>query len=835
MSILFVVESPNKIAKISKFLGKDYVVKASVGHFRDLDHKSMSIDFENKFKPIYVITKPDVVKNLKYAMKNIDMLYIASDLDKEGEAIAQHLYDVLKPKKYKRLVFNAITKSAIMAAIKNAGVINKNLVDSQKARRIIDRLYGYMISPLLQKKIGAKTQLSAGRVQSVAVKIIIDKENEINDFINNNKNSTYFRSTGAFSDIKATLFETDDPEADVYHGKVALIPLSKTKDSNSIVTAFMKKCLKSTFTVHSVSKKSVERKPAPPFETSSLQQEANRKFGMSVDTTMKVAQKLYEGGYITYMRTDSIEISEEGHKELKDVIEREYGPEYYQKNVYKNKSANAQEAHEAIRPTCPDTKSLEDEIDDKSQIKLYKLIWQRTIASQMKPAKVDVTTIQIDISKFIDESIEPFYYFQSQLEKITFYGFMKVYVESKDDKDGDGEGNEIMTDFSGKIPAKGAVLTMGEIVARQEYKKPPLRYSESSLVKTLKKWGIGRPSTYANTIKTIMSREYTKIGNISGIEKNITVYTIKSKNCKHIMQIFEEDKTMLLGKENKKIVPTELGNTVNNFLIEHFPEMLDYKFTAKMEEDLDAISDGNKVWHKVVKKFHDKLVPIVDKLAKTITNTGSIDTGRLLGKDEDGTEIYAVSTKYVPAVRKLVDEKNIYNKIPPALSIDKIKLKDAIKLFEYPKMLGKHENKEILLHKGQYGLYLTYDGNNYSLGEATNDVKLKEAIKIIKEKQSNVYGQFDIVCNRKKLKVTILNGTYGPYLQIISGQKKINCQLAGDVDPKKITKEQVTDIVSRKLESVKATTNTKTTKKAGSKTAKKPGKPAKPASKSAKK
>ncbi|XWV26601.1 topoisomerase I [Tupanvirus soda lake] len=805
MTILFIVESPGKIAKISKILGKNYLVKASVGHFRDLDNKSMSIDFDNNFEPIYVITKPDVVKNLKSAMRNCDMVYIASDLDKEGEAIGQHLYDVLRPSNYKRLVFNAITKEAILNSIKNAGKINKDLVNAQKARRILDRLYGYLISPILQKQIGGK--LSAGRVQSVAAKIVIDKENEIKEFMENNENSTYFKVNGIFSSLKAGLFQVTDKDDDIfetdeaYNGKTAHMPLLNTSNPNSKVITFMKKCLKSQFVIHSVGDKISTRHPSPPFETSTLQQEANRKFGMSVDTTMKTAQKLYEGGYITYMRTDSVEISPEGHKEIKKVIEEQYGKEYYQKTVYKNKSANAQEAHEAIRPTHPDLLSLEDEISDELQIKLYKLIWQRTIASQMKPAKVNITTIQINISKYLEEKIDnPFYFFQSQIEKIIFPGFMKVYIESIDD----AEEDETMKDFKGKIPKKGDKVIMEEVVAKQEYKKPPPRYSEASLVKTLKKLGIGRPSTYVNTIKTIMNREYIKIGNIQGVKKEITSYTIRSENKKHIMQVFEENSTVQLGKENKKIIPTNLGITVNDFLVENFPEMMDYKFTAKMEEELDAISNGDKVWHKVVKKFHDKLAPIVEEWSKK-KGLAAKTEDKLLGTDSDGNEIFATKTKYGPAVKKQIGEKFVYAKISEPLTLEKIKLKDAVKLFEYPKLLGKHDGKDIMLHKGQYGFYLSHDKQNYSLGEdKKTDIGLKEAIKFIQSKKANNIAEFVVIENKKKIKATVLNGQYGPYIQVLRGKKKVNYPVPRNLDPSTLTDVKVSEIISKKKTAVKA-------------------------------
>ncbi len=793
MTILFVVESPGKIKTISKFLGKNYIVKASMGHFRDLDPKSMSINFENNFEPMYIITKSDVVKNLRSAMKNVDMLYIASDSDNEGHAIAQHIYDVLKPKNYKRLIFNSITKEAITDSIKNAGIINKNAVAAQKARRVLDRLYGYLISPILQKQIGGR--LSAGRVQSVAAKIVIDKENEIKDFINKNVDSTYFRVNGTFSSLKANLYEIkgDIDDETIYNGKIASIPLTDTDNPNSLVKKFMNRCTQSKFTIHSVSNKVVIRNPAPPFETCTLQQEANRKFGMSVDTTMRTAQKLYEGGFITYMRSDSVEISPEGHKEIKKIIEKEYGKEYYQKNIYKNKSTSAQEAHEAIRPTHPEILSVEEEVDDDFQIKLYKLIWQRTIASQMKPAKINVTTIQINISQYIDKKInDPLYYFQTQIEKIIFPGFMKVYIESIDD----AEDDDTMKDFEGNIPVKGKTVDMQTITAKQEYKKPPPRYSEASLVKILKKMGIGRPSTYVNTIKTIMNREYVKLDNVAGTKKDIVIFTIKA-NKKKTPTISEEKTTIYLGSEKKKIIPTNLGITVNDFLVEFFPEMMDYKFTAKMETELDAISNGEKIWHQVVKKFYNKLIPTIENLSKKEGISKAEE--RLLGTDADGVEIFVTKTKHGPAVKKFVGTKNVYASIPDDIDMEKIKLKDAVKLFMYPKIIGQHEKKDVTLNKGKFGFYIVHNKINYSIGtELKKDFDLSDAIKIIKDKKEGTISVFSITENKKKIKASILKGLYGPYIQVVRAKKKTNYPIPRDFDPSNLTEKIILDIISKK-------------------------------------
>lgn len=479
--ILVILESPGKVAKVASFLGSGYVVKASMGHIRDLDPKKMSIDFDNHFEPQYVITKPDVVKNLKAAAKGVDMVYLATDDDNEGAQIAKSLLEVLKPAHYKRLLFNSISKEAILGSIKTATDLDENKVNAQKARRVIDRIFGYFISPLISKKIGGS--LSAGRVQSPVVRLIVEKENDIKQFLKSNQDSTYFKVTGYFEKLKATLYESLDDEpwlaTDALKGKIAHIPLIDGPEPKAKVITFLKRCLKSQFVVHSVTERTATRSPAPPFTTSTLQQEANRKFGMSVDTTMRVAQKLYEGGYITYMRTDSVQLSKESHKEIKEVIVEDFGEEYYQYKQYQTKSESAQEAHEAIRPVHPEVHHLDGEVDDEFQKKLYKLIWQRTIASQMKPAKINVTTIQITISKFVKEEIEPFYYFVSQIERVVFAGFMKVYVESVDDE----EENGTVKNYTGKLPKEGDIVKMDNIIAKQEFLKPPSRYSEASLVK----------------------------------------------------------------------------------------------------------------------------------------------------------------------------------------------------------------------------------------------------------------------------------------------------------------------------------------------------------------
>ena len=807
MTILFIVESPGKVSKIAHMLGSNYNVKASVGHFRDLNPKNMSIDFQNNYEPIYIITKPDVVRTLKNACKTASMVYLATDMDLEGHAIAQHLCDTLRPTHYKRVTFNAITKPAILEAIGKAGPIDANMVAAQKARRVLDRLYGYSISKLLASQLGPG--LSAGRVQSVATRLIIDKELEITDFLTKHANSTYFRVTGLFSQLKATLCITTDPEVEgAYTGSVALVSLDevtkKQADTCRTVRTILERCSKSKFTVRSVAKRETLRQPQPPFETATLQQEANRKFGMSVDTTMKTAQKLYEGGYITYMRTDSVALAKDAHKALKKCIDKLYGPEFYRKHEYGNKSASSQEAHEAVRPTDPALTTLDNEqTSDKLQVKLYKLIWQRTIASQMQPAKVLITTIQIDISRWLKYSYSPFYYFQSQIEKILFEGFMKVYTESTDDEV--ESESDTMQNFKGTIPTIGSKVVMASITAKQEYKRPPPRYSEASLVKILKKLGIGRPSTYVNTIKTIMTRGYVRIGDVPGTEKKVVTLGITCESD----NITEVAGTVLLGRESKKILSTELGQTVNTYLLQNFTEMLDYKFTAKIETQLDAISGGSKVWHRVVSSFYDRLSPILAKLATTpLPQTFATD--RLLGTDK-GIEVYVCKTRYGPCVRKEINSKKIYAKLDPKTDVDKVTLKDAKTLFAFPKKLGTHADSDVMLHKGNYGFYVIHNSQSYQLADSATEPTPEAAISAIQAKNASILHTFNLTIKRTKVIATVIQGKYGPYVQTVAGKKKANHTLPRHLDLTKLTAQQVQELIEKQGLRPKATSKTRAT------------------------
>jgi DNA topoisomerase-1 len=791
--ILVVVESPAKIEKLKSFLGKGYEVKASMGIFRDLDphpkRGSISIDIDNNFEPIYVIVKPDVVKNLRAAMAKADVLYVASDLDLEGDGIAQSLIDILKPKKYKRLIFNAINKKAILDSIKNAGPINTDRVDAQKTRRVLDRIYGYLISPIIQKKVGGK---SAGRVQSPTTRLVVDKENEINNFLQHNTQS-FFKGNGVFSGFSANLFETDKFLKTPLKGSPAIIRLvHKTPDARAIV--FLKRCLKSTFLVHSTIEKNGIRNPAPPFITSTLQQEANRKISMSIDTTMRVAQKLYENGHITYMRTDSVSISPEAHEELKQAIEKLYGTKYYKKTEYKNKSDSSQEAHEAVRPVHPEI-SLPDGLDPFEQ-KLYSLIWKRTLASQMAPAKIKTIVVQIVISKYVNEPHKPFYYFQGQLEKIVFPGFMTVYVESVDDEHTDEGSN---TGYKGNIPEEGSTVIMERIDVKQQYPNPPPRYTQASLVKKIEALGIGRPSTYVNAIKVIMDVGYVEIRDIPGTKKEITNYSIRSEKGIHIMQISQDKTYLKLGQETKKIVPTHLGIEVTNFLVNNFANIMDYAFTANMEADMDDIANGQNVWHDVVRKYYTSLLPVIERV-KQMPSVAEASKHSLGTKNKH--EYLVIKTKNGPAfVRKDGDDVQFAN-IPDGLEMNDATLNDAMLAFKlkesYPKVLGQYQNKDVTLRNGKFGIYLVYDDKYPRVKDkdVTDSTTLDDAIDIIKEFQKNMFGEFEYKDNKVTVYIKIFNGPHGPYISVKKGAAKpFNRKIPENIDPKTITLVQVKEII----------------------------------------
>jgi DNA topoisomerase-1 len=799
---LVIVESPGKIKKLQEILGKDYTIKASMGHVMEMDPSSMGIDFENNFEPINKI-KPDrakVVADLRDAVRNSGVVYLASDLDREGEAIADQLKDILHLKKYYRIRFNEITKAAILNAVKNPTTIDEKMVDAQKARRVLDRLVGYEISPLLQKTLRI-SKLSAGRVQSIGVRLVADKEKEINDFILNNSDSTFYKVAATFDpNLKSRLYQMAGKSAEA--AKIPLLAVTKdskdSKEENHYVIKFLSKCSKSEFRVGDVSEKISSRNPVAPFTTSSLQQEASKKLGFSLKRTMDTAQKLYEKGYITYMRTDSVDLSKDAIADIEKFVNKEYGKEYYHYNKYETKSKNAQEAHEAVRPTHIDLMDISDKVTETDEIKLYNLIWRRTVASQMAAAKIKITTIQITISYYLDKlkadpKTNPYYYFQSEFEKIVFMGYMKVYASSEDDTSSEIGVN---SNYSGPPLIKGDVMKPLSIEARQEFLRPPARYDEAGLAKKLEQLDIGRPSTTPNIIGNIIKRDYIRKSDTPGIKKSVTHYKLNYKKSKPVEPIEAEESSIMLGHDTNKLIPTDLGKLVVTYLMKNFPDIMDYKFTAHMEDQLDEIANGKKVWHKVIRKFYDEFHPhVLELVTHQSTDANPV---KVLGKDKDNNEIVATMARFGPVVRKTVDKKFMYAPIQDPLTLETITLADALKLFEYPKILGKYEKKDVLLQKGKFGYYIIYGSERLSIGDKS-DLSLDEALKLIEDSNAKVLRELVVTDDGTKIKVAILNGPYGPYIQATNKTgKKTNHKITGDIAPSDLTEEQVLGFIKQK-------------------------------------
>ncbi|MDD4829729.1 MAG: type I DNA topoisomerase [Bacteroidales bacterium] len=734
---LVIVESPAKAKTIEKFLGEDYTVKSSFGHIRDLNKKVISIDIENNFDPIYIIPddKHKIVSELEKEAKKAEIVWLASDEDREGEAIAWHLKEALKLKddKVRRIVFNEITKTAIIHAVENPREIDNNLVDAQQARRILDRIVGYEISPILWKKV--KPALSAGRVQSVAVRLIVERENEIKNF----NSTSQFKVTAEFK-LKTTT-------------KPLIATLNKRFDTKDEVIEFLKACIGATFIVNSVEKKPAKQSPAPPFTTSTLQQEASRKFGYSVSKTMMVAQQLYEAGYITYMRTDSVNLSQMALTLAEEEITNAFGKEYVHIRRYTTKSKGAQEAHEAIRPTSLKNKTIEG---DSSAKRLYDLIWKRTIASQMADAKLEKTTININISTRKENFI-------TQGEVILFDGFLKVYSVSTDD---DQESEELAS----KLPdiQQGENLNLIISKAQQTFTQQPPRYNEASLVKKLEDLGIGRPSTYAPTISTIQKREYIVKEDRPAKQRTVEVITL-SKN-----EIQEKKIEENFGAEKSKLFPTDIGTIVNNFLVQNFKDIVDYNFTADIEKEFDEIAQGKKNWRKVIgafyKPFHNEVDQVAEKSEKT---SGE----KLIGIDpKSGKNIYAKIGRFGPMVQMgetSNEEKPKFASMQKDQRIDDITLKEALTLFEMPRNVGQFESIDVIVNVGRFGPYIKYGTTNVSLpkGEDPYSILLEKCIDLIKNKPSK---------EKKVLKtfaedsgIEILEGMYGPYIKYNGANYKI--------------------------------------------------------------
>ncbi|MFR6541931.1 MAG: type I DNA topoisomerase [Butyricimonas virosa] len=776
---LVIVESPAKAKTIERFLGENYVVKSSFGHIRDLEKKDLGIDIEHNFQPKYEISpdKKAIVKELKQLAKEAKTVWLASDEDREGEAIAWHLFEVLGLKKEntKRIVFHEITKDAILHAINNPRDIDKNLVDAQQARRVLDRLVGFEVSPVLWKKV--KPSLSAGRVQSVAVKLIVEREREINHFVE----QKYYKVTGTF--------ETKDASGNSIPLKAELSERFSTQEET---VNFLEHCKKATFSVSDVETKPSSRKPAPPFTTSTLQQEASRKLGFSVSQTMAVAQKLYEQGHITYMRTDSVNLSQLAIGAAKAVICNTLGEKYSKPRNFATKTKGAQEAHEAIRPTYMDKESISG---DKNEQQLYSLIRKRTLASQMAEAELEKTTITIAIT---GEK----HTFEAVGEVIIFDGFLKVYMESFDDEKEDDE--------TALLPAihKGDQLQRSLIQALEQYTTHPPRYTEASLVKKMETLGIGRPSTYAPTITTIQNRGYILRESRDGTERQLDQIDLKGQDIKvkKISRIF--------GAEKKKLFPSDIGMVVTDFLSNYFTNIMDYNFTANAEDALDHIAEGEVEWQSMIGTFYQPFHANVEKtLKESERNTGA----RELGKDPQTGETVVVRIgRFGPMAQIGEGESVRYAGLLKGQLMETITLEEALDLFKFPRQLGEFEEKPVSVGIGRFGPYIKHNQLFVSLKKGVDDpgtITLETAIERINEKR-------EIEKNRKIQEfengVQILNGRFGPYITF----NKVNYKIPKGKEADKLTFEETMEIIAKGGDSKKKTTK-KTTKKAAPKATKK--------------
>lgn len=781
---LVVVESPGKVKKIQGILGSKYLVIASVGHIMDLKSNGISIDIDNKFTPEYEVTKRDVVRKMKSYYKTCGDILIATDEDREGEMIAWSVAYVLGIKDPKRMVFNSITKSAITDALKKTRKIDYDMVDAQKARRILDRLVGYKLSGILCRNI--QGGLSAGRVQSVVTRLIIDRDTEASNFLEKD-DLGYFRGSGIFStkcgELTLSLNEIEKETKKVLKGKIAHI--EDKKEAKNI----LKKCESSSFKVLSVDKKKSYRGPAPPFTTSTLQQDASRKLRFNIKKTMQVAQKLYESGFITYMRTDSIELSKDAMNSIGKYIKENYGEKYHKYTKYKNKSSNAQEAHEAVRPTKINVLTPKGPKIDHDGVRLYQLIWRRSVASQMSKAEFDVTTIQVKGDKLKG------YYFTTSFDNLVFPGFLKVYGKDSDDKSSSEEsGSESDSDEEVTSLKVGSKVKLLSCKIQEEYKKPPPRFDEASLVNILdpEKMNIGRPATYASIIGKIQNRGYVELKNIDGIEKKSTVLSLEKGKKK----IKETTRKVTIGSEKKKFVPTKMGITVTDYLVKYFKDVMDYKFTADMELGLDKIASGKKVWYKILQKFWDEFSPVLLKLSVTKTKN-SVYKMTVLGKDkETGYDIVATEGKWGPYVmlNGPTKAKQKTCKLVSPLTLDNITLKKAVKLLEYPKILGKCGRKNVTLHKSRKGEFYVKVGKDMSF-TVESSVTLDDVKKLVKNKEKSVHK----VVKGSKKTYTIQDGPYGTYMKVVDKKTKkaINVGIDKDFDPKTLTEEIAEELINK--------------------------------------
>ena len=754
---LVIVESPSKAKTIGKFLGPDYTVMSSYGHIRDLRKHKFSIDVDHGFEPEYEIPddKKALVSDLRKAAKEAQMVWLASDEDREGEAIAWHLYEVLKlkPENTRRIAFHEITRQAILNAIAHPRTIDLNMVDSQQARRVLDRIVGFELSPVLWKKI--KPALSAGRVQSVAVRLIMERENEIKRFVP----EEYYR-------VNATLATPSGEEVNA--------ELSRRLTGKEAARDFLSDCADTTFTVTDVAVRPVKKSPAPPFTTSTLQQEAARKLGFTVSQTMMVAQRLYEAGHITYMRTDSLNLSSLAIDAISKEITSAMGSEFLKVRHYHTSSKGAQEAHEAIRPTYVDKQTIDGTPQEK---RLYSLIWKRTMASQMADAEIEKTTVEIQPASRPE-------HFSVKGEVITFPGFLNVYIESRDDDAADDTA-------AGLLPPmrKGDVMTLRSLTATERFTQQPPRYTEASLVKKMEELGIGRPSTYAPTISTIQQREYVEKGEKPGTERSYAVLTLANG------KITETERTETVGSERDKLIPTDIGEVVNDFLTDYFPDILDYDFTARIEEKFDEIAEGKLRWNSEIEQFYSKFHPTVDS-AMNIRLEHKVGE-RVLGKDPaTGKQVSVKIGRFGPMIQ-LGDgegeEKPQFASLLKGQSVSTITLEEALKLFEYPRNIGEYEEKPVTVAIGRFGPYVKHDGKFVSIPKEMSPahITLDEAIELIDAKRvaeaNRLVKTFD-----EEPDLQILNGRYGVYISYKKGNYKIPKTVA---DPAALTLEEAMEIV----------------------------------------
>mgnify|MGYP001770771095 FL=1 len=769
---LLIVESPAKAKTIEKILGKDFEVKSCYGHIRDLEKAGMGIDLEKNYKPRYIVPeeKEKVVKKLKTLAKKADEIWLATDEDREGEAISWHLCEVLglDPQKTKRIVFHEITKPAIQQAVQNPRTVDMNLVNAQQARRVLDRIVGFELSPVLWRKISMRNNLSAGRVQSVAVRLIVEREREINAFVP----ASTFKIEAQFT------------AEDVNKKQVAFIAEGKKQSTVEDAEAFLKSCAGANYTVTDIQVKPAKRSPAPPFTTSTLQQEASRKLGYSVSRTMLLAQKLYENGYITYMRTDSVNLSDTALGDISRTIKGMYGDQYHQFRKYKTKSGSAQEAHEAIRPTYMSNIT----VDDPDTKRLYELIWKRTMACQMADAQLERTIAKISISTNEEE-------LTAQGEVLKFDGFLKVYREDRDDDD---DMNEDETQ-EGMLPplTVGQKLPLKEMKAIERFSRPQPRYTEASLVKKLEELGIGRPSTYAPTISTILKRGYIEKRDKEGVRRDYRVLLLV-KN--HVKKITEQENT---GAEKGKLFPTDLGLVVTDFLKQYFDDIMDYSFTARIEEEFDEVAEGKMKWNKMIDDFYN---PFKKDVEKTIETAERIKGERELGVDPmSGKPVIARMGRYGPMVQIGVadeDEKPYFAPLKPGQSIETITLEEALDLFKLPLSLGQYKGEEVYVNTGRFGPYVKFGEQFISLpkGEDPLEVTMEQAIELIEQK---LKADAPIAMYEGK-PVTKGKGRFGPFIKwndmFINVPRRYNFDHLKDADIKELIEAKVQKEANRYIQ-----------------------------------